>query len=343
MTVSATRRAGAFSRRAFLRLDLTPARARDYWVRVHRAAMACRFEVVLPAEGAAHVAGAHAALDEVDRIEAVLSVFRESSEVNLVNRAAAEGPVQVSEELFALVRRSIALAGDTEGAFDVTVAPLSRCWGFLQRAARVPAAEEIDAARTAVSASGLEMDPDRRTIRFRVRGMELNFGAIGKGYALDRMARVLFDHGVTDALLSAGGSSVLAIGGGPGGWPIDLCSPRAARRVLARVRLRDAALGTSGAGEQFVQTDDGRFGHVLDPRTGWSAQGVLSASVVAGSAETADALSTAMFAGGVPLAGRYCASHDGVLALITPDDGTERMLTFGRARGAAAEDLSRCT
>lgn len=343
MTAPSIPTAGALSRRAFLRLDLASARASDHWLRVHRQAMACRFEVVLPADGASHVDAARAALDEADRIEALLSVFRESSEVSFVNRTAAERPVEVSGELFALVERSIALGAETAGAFDITVAPLSRCWGFLARDGRVPAADEIDAARAAVSASRLELDPVRRTIQFGVGGMELNFGAIGKGYALDRMARVLADQGVTDALLSAGGSSVLAVGGGRGGWPIDLCSPRASRGVLARVRLRNAALGTSGAGEQFFESDEGRFGHVLDPRTGWSARGVLSASVLAAGAETADALSTAMFAGGAALAERYCGTHDGVLALVTPDDGSERLLMFGRARGASVEDLERCT
>ncbi len=342
MTASATPAAGALSRRAFLCFDIVPARTTDDWVRVHRPAMACRFEVVLPSRDAHHVADARAALDEADRIEALLTIFRDSSEVSRVNQAASAGPVEVSDELFGLVRRSIDLHRQTDGAFDITVSPLSRCWGFLEREGRMAAAAEIEEARASVSSTRLELDPARRTIRFLASGMALNFGAMGKGYALDRMAAILRDRGVTSALLSAGGSSVLALGGGRG-WPIDVRSPRIARGPLASLRLRNAALGTSGAGEQFFTAAGERFGHVLDPRTGRPAANVLSASVVTRDAETADALSTAMFVGGPSLAGPYCAANQDVLALVTPDDGTERPLVFGRADGASLEDVARCT
>ncbi len=339
MTVSRDSTARALSRRAFLRFDLAPAPAPESrWLRVHRVAMACRFEVVLPSEDARHVRAARAALDEADRIEALLTIFRDTSEVSRVNRAAADAPVKVSGELFALLRRCVDLHEQTGGAFDVTVSPLSRCWGFLQREGRLPAPEEIEAARALVSTVRLELDAEGCTVRFSTAGMELNFGGIGKGYALDCMRRVLAGHGVRDALLSAGGSSVLAIGGGPGGWTVDVRSPRAARSRLARLRLRDASLGTSGAGQQFVDVNGTRYGHVLDPRTGWSAAGVLSASLVTRDATSADALSTAVLTGGAAFAERYCGDHPGVMALVTPDDGSERPLVFGRADGATVED-----
>ncbi len=122
--------------------------------------------------------------------------------------------------------------------------------------------------------------------------MALNLGAIGKGYALDRVAGSLRHAQVHHALLSAGRSSMLAIGGRGRGWPVDIVSPRR-QRPIARVWIRDAALGTSGAGEQFVVVDGRRFGHVLDPRTGWPSDGMLSATVITASAADADALSTA--------------------------------------------------
>lgn len=303
--------------------------------------MACRFEVVLPSDAARHVAAARAALDEADRIEALLTVFRDSSEVSRLNRTAAANRVPLSDELFALIARCIELHRETDGAFDITVSPLSRSFGFLDRHGRLPLAEEITSARARISTACLELDRVHRTIRFGASGMELNFGAIGKGYALDRMAVILRERGVTGALLSAGGSSVLAIGDER--WPVDVCSARASRRVLAKLRLRNAALGTSGAAEQFFEANGERFGHVFDPRTGLPAAGLLSASVITRDAETADALSTAMFAGGVPLAERYCAGHDGVLALLTPDDGTETPAIVGRAAGVFVEELPRCT
>ena len=157
-------------------------------------------------------------------------------------------------------------------------------------------------------------------------------------HALDRMAGLLREAGVKDALISAGGSSVLAVGWRGGGWAIDIKSRQVRRERLARVRIRNAALATSGAGEQFVEVDGVRYGHVIDPRTGWPARGVLSVSVVADEAAVADALSTAFLVGGPALARQYCAAHSETLVLVTPDDGTESPLMFGSHRGVMIED-----
>jgi thiamine biosynthesis lipoprotein len=183
------------------------------------------------------------------------------------------------------------------------------------------------------------LDATARSVRFTQPGMQLNLGSIGKGYALDRMGQLLRRDGVRRALVSAGGSSVLATGGAGRGWTIDVTSPQLDRRI-ARLRLRDGALGTSGAGEQFFVADGGdgtRYGHLIDPRTGWPAHGVLSASVVTRDAETADALSTAFLVGGVELADRYCRNHTGVLALVTLDDETAPTRVFGHYLGAQLE------
>jgi thiamine biosynthesis lipoprotein len=302
-----------------------------HWVRVHRQAMACRFEITLAEEDAAHVAAARQALDEADRIEDALSVFRESSEVMRVNREGALSPVTVSETLFSLLRRCQELQADAEGAFDPTSAPLSRSWGFLARAGRLPGAEDVAAALSLVGLHKVELNPEGRTVRFRQSGMALNFGGIGKGYALDRMVELLRRQGVPRALLSAGGSSVLAFGGGPG-FHVDIRSPLTSA-VIARLRIREAALGTSGAGEQYFEAGGRRYGHVLDPRTGWPVAGVLSASAAAPSAADADALSTAFLVGGPALAERYCAAHPGTLALLVVEAEPARPLLFGRCEG----------
>jgi thiamine biosynthesis lipoprotein len=297
-------RRSAVSRRAFLTGTPPPAVAdAGHWIHVHRRAMACRFEITLASEHAAWVPHARAALDEIDRIEAQLSVFRETSAISDVNRRAARDAVEIDSPFFDLLRHCAILHGDTGGAFDITSTPISRCWGFLQRAGRLPSLDAIDAARAAVGFDAVELDESARSVRFTRPGIELNLGAIGKGYALDRVAGGLRRAGVRRALLSAGQSSLLALNGD---WAIDVVSPRADRGPLARVWLRNAALGTSGAGEQFVIVDGTRYGHVIDPRTGWPAAGVLSASVVASSAAEADALSTAFLIGGVDLAREYC-------------------------------------
>jgi thiamine biosynthesis lipoprotein len=334
------------SRRDFL-AAVSPRRERgeDYWIRVHRRAMACRFEITLASQHASRVPAARAVLDEIDRLEDELTVFRETSTISRLNREAVDRAVEVDAPLLDLLRECVALHRATGGAFDITSTPLSRCWGFLQREGRLPPADAIEAARARVGCEALALDVTRRTVRFTCPGIELNLGAIGKGYALDRVADSMRRSGVTDALLSAGQSSLFAIGAADGGWHVDVVSPRITNRdgsPLARVWLRDAAIGTSGAGEQYVMADGVRYGHVIDPRTGWPARGVVSASVIASRAAYADALSTAFLVGGVELAERYCAEHPGVMALVTLE-GADSPIVFGRHAGGRVETAAQPT
>src|SRR5262245_27592044 len=159
------------TRRALFTLDFERSpRAIDRLLRVHRTAMACRVEVALAEHDTAHVPAARAALDEDDRVEALLTIFRESSELARVNREGAAGALSVDRELFDLLVRCRALHASTEGAFDITSSPLSRCWGFLARAGRVPPVDDIDAARARVGMTGIELDPDTRCVRFARAG-----------------------------------------------------------------------------------------------------------------------------------------------------------------------------
>jgi FAD:protein FMN transferase len=294
--------------------------------------MACRFEITLASGDAWSLPVARAALDTIDRLEDQLSVFRENSVISEVNRRAADDAVDVDEGLYRLLTLCGSLHRETGGAFDITSTALSKCWGFLAREGRLPSAEAIAAARTRVGFDAVDLDAGRRTVRFTRHDVQLNLGAVGKGYALDQVAQQMRAGGVTNALFSAGRSSLLALGGGREGWQVEIVSPRASR-PLATVWLRDAAIGTSGAGEQFVDVDGVRYGHVIDPRTGWPASGVLSASAIAPSAAIADALSTAFFVGGRELAERYCAEHPDVVAVITPDDGSEMPTLIGEHSG----------
>ena len=310
-----------------------------YWIRVHRLAMACRFEITLAAQDSAFVPVARTALDEIDALEAQLSVFREASLISVLNRRAASQPVAVPPHVIELLSTCQRLHAETDGAFDITSTPLSRCWGFLRREGRVPDAGTIDRARAAMGQNEVQLDGVDGTVSFKRPGIELNLGAIGKGYALDRVSTGLKRSGIEHVLLSAGRSSLLTLGGRGSGWQVDLVSPLVSGRALARLWIRDAAVGTSGGGEQFVIADGRRYGHVIDPRTGWPARGVLSATVVASTAATADALSTAFFIGGIDLARRYCAEHPDVLALITPDEGSARPIVVGSRFGTRVQPL----
>ena len=189
-----------------------PLEAAGHWIHVHRPAMAGRVEITLPGEDSRHIEAAREALDEVDRLEATLTVFRATSEVAELNRSAAAGALRVGPDVFALLKQSQLVHAATGGAFDVTSMPLSRCWGFLRRAGRLPAAAEIDAARAVVGMANVVLDEAARTVRFARPGVELSFNAIGKGYAVDCVAATLRRRGVGRALVSAGGSSLRAFG-----------------------------------------------------------------------------------------------------------------------------------
>jgi thiamine biosynthesis lipoprotein len=310
--------------------DLVPGEpGGGHWIRVQRPAMACRFEVLLDSDDATLVPAARVALDEVDAIEAALSYFRETSELSRVNREAARGPVAVSPVLFALLRLCGEVHALTGGAFDPTSTPLSRAWGFLAREGRLPETTEIEAARGSTGWQHVELDAAARTVRFAREGLELNLGAVGKGWALDRVTAGLRAAGATRALLSAGGSSQRAWGRSP--WEVALTS---AGETLGRLRLRDAALGTSGAGEQHFEAAGRRYGHVIDPRTGWPAGEVRSATAIADEAAVADALSTAFLVGGFAVAARACAERPGTLAILALHNEPGVLRVCGEREGA---------
>jgi thiamine biosynthesis lipoprotein len=302
------------------------------WLKVHRTAMACRFEVTLPPEDAGHLDAARAALDEVDGVEAALTLFREASEVSQLNRRAAEAPVPVGPSLLALLSLCRELHAATGGAFDPATTALARCWGFVERRPRLPTEAEVEAA---LSRSGLDkvvVDGLARTVRFSVPGVELNFGGVGKGWALDRVAAALRRRGVARALVTACGSSCRGWGGDA--WEVAL---RPGGEDLGLVRLRDAALGTSTAGEPRFEAGGRSFGRVLDPRTGWPAEGVRSASAIASEAAVADALSAAFLVGGPALAESFCAARPGTMALLVTEARPRQVQVFGRREGVAVE------
>lgn len=331
--------AGSLTRRNFLSFDFGDrARDPDHWVRIHLVAMACRFEVMLSSDNARDVAAARAALDEADDLDAVLTVSRDSSVVSHLNRRAADQEVTVGRDVFELLTRSAGLHARTDGAFDVTSAPLSRCWG-LARQGRLPTDQEIADARAIVGMAHVRLDPETRGVRFARPGIEVNFGAIGKGYALDRMGALLRARGARRALLSAGRGSVLALGGKGRGWPVDL-RPRMASGRVGRLWIKRGAVGRSAVGEPFMEFGGRRYGHVIDPRTGRPADGVLGASVIAGDAATAEALSTAFLIGGPELARRYCDAYSETLAVLVLDEPGEPTEVFGRYDGATLEMLA---
>ncbi|HUG92206.1 MAG TPA: FAD:protein FMN transferase [Planctomycetaceae bacterium] len=289
-------------------------------VRLETRAMACEFAVLLNPGPGDQLLAASEALDFVHALEDQITVYRQHSEMSRLNRTAAEGPVEVEPGLFDLLRECERLCRETEGAFDPTSGPLIALWRACRSEGRIPAESEIAAARERTGIAHVRLDGDRRTAAYLREDVELNLGGIGKGYALDRLAAVLGDRGLSDFVVHAGYSSVLARGGhrGRGGWPVGIANPLFLDEQFATIVLRDQALSTSGSGVRHFRHGGRRYGHILDPRTGWPAEGMLSVTVLAPTASLADALSTAFFVMGVENARRYCDNNPEVAALIFP-------------------------
>lgn len=293
--------------------------------------MACRFEVTLPVEDSRGVELARQSLDRIDQLEDQLTVFRDTSEISLINRMAAKHPVKVEAQLFELLMLAQRLYLETEGSFDITSTPLTRCWGFFRREGRLPKAAELDASRERVGMAQVIFDVQDRTLRFTRPGVELNLGSIGKGYALDVVAAMMRRRGTKAALLSGGSSSVLALGpvAANEDWIVGLRHPRCRDTRWATVRLRDCAMATSGSGGQYFEVEGKRYGHIIDPRTGTPVEGRASVTVIAPTAAEADALATAFYVGGRETAERYCGQHKEVLALILEEDDLDNPLIIG--------------
>lgn len=304
-------------------------------LRASHQAMATTFEVQLLYGTPNTITIANLAFAEIDRLEQQLTVYRETSEVSRLNRLAAGMAVPVDKNLFQLLELAARITQETEGAFDITAGALIKAWGFFRGPRRVPSDEERLEALGRVGMHYVALNSEARTVRYLRPGLEINLGSIGKGYALDRAAERLRDsHGLTIALLHGGHSSVYAIGNGPvdsGGWAVGVRHPWEPGRRLAVVRLRDRALGTSAATFQHLEYNGRKLGHLLDPRTGWPAEKVALASVVAPTAAEADALATAFFILGVDKARVYCDNHPGIGAILLPEGEGVQPVVMGLA------------
>ena len=270
-------------------------------VAVARNAMATRFEVVLHGDDESHLrAAAEEALDEIQRVEAQLSLYRPDSEVAHLNARAAREWVRVSPELFDLVAQAVRLSTQTRGAFDLTVAPLVRCWGFMGGTGQQPTPEAIEEARQNVGMQLLELDAENFAIRFRRPGVMLDFGAIGKGHAIDKAHEILREAGVASAIVHGGTSTVFAIGKPPDqpAWKVAIEAPPQTAtdppRLLAVVELNNEALSVSAVWGKSFSAAGKTYGHIIHPRTGFPADNADLAAVVLPSATETDALSTAL-------------------------------------------------
>jgi thiamine biosynthesis lipoprotein len=289
-------------------------------VRLETRAMACPWSVIMDPGPAQQVMLASDALAIVHDLEAQLSIYRPESELSRINRTAAETPQVVEANLFGLLQQCRELAASTDGAFDPVVESLIHLWRTCRNDGRVPDQREIDVALGSTGMAHILLDETSRTVAFDRPGVGFDLGAIGKGYAVDRAVDQLDAHGLPGFLLHGGLSSLFARGQhyGQPGWPVGIKNPLFTEERYATILLRDRGMSTSGSNIQYFRSQGRRYGHILDPRTGWPAEGLLSVTVIAPTAAEADALSTAFYVMGLENALAWCDNHPAIGAILIP-------------------------
>ena len=235
--------------------------------------------------------------DEIDRIEQLLSNYRDTSELSRINRNAAAGPVTVDPETFSFLEQCQHWSQASDGAFDITVGRLMKAYGFFRHEARVPSAPELDGLRAVTGWQKIQLDPAARRVSFTVPGIELDPGGIGKGFAVDAAVRVLRADHISAALLSAGGSTLYALGAPPHklGWRIVVPGPLPSRERLSVITLRDTSLSSADCSQKNFTLDGHLYCHIMDPRTLRPVEGRIQVSIIDPSATASDALSNVIF------------------------------------------------
>ncbi len=265
---------------------------------------------------------AMAAFERIERLEQILSDYRENSEVRRICRDAAGIARPVSPELYCMLEKSLGFSRMTRGAFDVTIGPLMQVWREARRAGREPDAAQLARAREAVGYEYVVLDPEKRTVHLLLPRMRLDFGAIAKGYAADEALGVLRSRGIRSALVDAGGDiSIGAPPPGASGWSIAIRNGYESPDRVSSLRLHDVAVATSGDAFQSLQLNGRRYSHILDPATSRALRDSAAVTVIARDGVTADALATALSVLPVDEGISLIESVRGASALILRRDG----------------------
>lgn len=275
------------------------------------------------------------AFDEVDRIDRLMSHYKADSPLSRINREAARHPVTVEPELFDFIADALRYNRDSQGAFDITVGPLMKAWGFFRGDGRMPSDGELAAARRHVGPAHVVLNREEKTIRFDEEGVELDLGGIAKGYAVDRVVHLLRERHVVAALISAGGSTIYGLGAPPGrnAWDVKIQDPIDPRKTACAVQLKDRALSVAGSSEKSFESGGVRYSHIMDPRTGRPVQGVLSVAVLANTGTAGDALDDAFFVLGPEDSREYLGQLRGTEALFFMPDARQAWTMIHRRGG----------
>ncbi|MDB4922568.1 FAD:protein FMN transferase [Mucilaginibacter sp.] len=263
-----------------------------------------------------------AGIDEIKRIERLLTTFSDDSETNHVNNNAGIKPVAVSRETFELVKRSIVISKVTQGAFDITYGSIDkRLWNFDRHMTSLPDKATAKKMVRLINYRNISLDEENCTIFLRERGMRIGFGGIGKGYAAERAKLIMKQLGVTNGVVNASGD-LNTWGLQPGGkkWTIGIANPDASNQVFSYLTISDLAVATSGNYEKFIMVDGKRFSHTINPRTGLPVTGIKSVTIITTNAEIADAMATPVTIMGIYAGLDLINQMKDIEAIIIDDD-----------------------
>lgn len=240
------------------------------------------------------------AVDEIKRIENLISSWDPNSQTSEINRNAGIKPVQVDLELFELIERALGISKLTDGAFDISFASMDKIWRFDGTMTQMPSETEIKNSVEKVGYQNIEINKELQTVYLNKKGMKIGFGAIGKGYAADKAKQLLISKNVTAGIINASGD-MNTWGHQPNGefWKVAIINPFDKSKAFALLPIKNGAVVTSGNYEKYVTFNGKRYAHIIDPRTGYPVTGILSVTVFAPKAELADALATGVFVMGV--------------------------------------------
>ena len=240
------------------------------------------------------------AVGEIQRIEKLISSWDENSQTSAINRNSGIKPVVVDPELFQLIERAIAISKLTDGAFDITYASMDKIWKFDGSMTEMPSPEAIKASVSKVGFQHIRLNKEESSVFLELPGMKIGFGAIGKGYSADKAKALLMAQGVKAGIINASGD-MNTWGTQPSGedWKVGIVNPMNKNKVFAVLPLNQGAVVTSGDYEKYVRFNGVRYTHIINPKTGYPATGIISATVFAPKAELADALATSIFVMGI--------------------------------------------
>jgi FAD:protein FMN transferase len=262
------------------------------------------------------------AIAEVKRIENLISDWIPTTQISQVNKNAGIKPIQVDKEVFSLVERAIKISQITSGAFDISYASMDKIWKFDGSMKAMPTEEAIKKSVSKIGYKNIILDPKEQTIFLKNEGMKLGLGGIGQGYIADKVKELLISKGCISGIVNVSGDINTwgkQIDGKP--WTVAIVNPMNKNKVFATFPLEDTAVETSGSYEKFVIFNGIRYSHIIDPRSGYPAQGVISVSVFAKQTEIADALATGIFVLGVEVGLDLVNQLKGIECIIVDDKG----------------------